>query len=187
QDRYRSVPLERFAPLARVPGVTLVSLQKGDGSEQLGQVRFPVLALEGLDEGSGPFVDTAAVMAGLDLVVTTDTAVPHLAGALGVHCWVALPAVPDWRWLLGRDDSPWYPSLRLFRQERPGDWDPVFRRLAEALGQPLDAGGRARTPPAGTSRPAPAGAPAAGVSAAAAQDILAEARRRHQAGDLPAA
>jgi hypothetical protein len=136
RDHLRSVALPLFEPLARVPGVRLVSLQKGPGSEQAAQAGFGVLDLSGrLDEESGPFMDTAAVLANLDLLVSVDTAVAHLAGALGVPAWLALPLAPDWRWLLGREDSPWYPSLRLFRQCRPGDWDDVFRRIAAALPQ----------------------------------------------------
>ena len=86
-----------------------------------------------IDTASGPFMDTAAVMKNLDLVITSDTVVPHLAGALGVPVWVALTLVPDWRWFLSREDSPWYPSMRLFRQEQPGEWGPVFRKIAAAL------------------------------------------------------
>ena len=78
-------------------------------------------------------MDTAALVAGLDLVITSDTATAHLAGALGVPVWVALPTASDWRWLLERDDSPWYPSMRLFRQTRCGDWDEVFARIAAEL------------------------------------------------------
>ncbi len=101
RDHARSIPLEAFEPLARVPGVRLVSLQKGAGGEQVRALagRFPVAELPGLDEASGPFVDTAAVLCCLDLVVCCDTALGHLAGALGVPCWLALTAVPDWRWL----------------------------------------------------------------------------------------
>jgi tetratricopeptide (TPR) repeat protein len=132
-DQYRSVPLKRFAPLARVPGVTLVSLQKGHGSDQAPKAPFPVVTLDDLDEQSGPFMDTAAVMKNLDLVVTADTAQAHLAGALAVPCWVALPAAADWRWLVGREDSPWYPTLRLFRALRAADWGPVFERMAREL------------------------------------------------------
>jgi FkbM family methyltransferase len=134
RDHARSVPLAAFEALARVEGVRLVSLQKGAGSEQLRELagRFPVAELPGLDE-NGPFVDTAAVLTCLDLVVCCDTALGHLAGALGVPCWLALMAVPDWRWLLGRDDSPWYPRHRLFRQDKTGDWQGVFRRIADAL------------------------------------------------------
>ena len=109
--------MAHFAPLASLPGVRLISLQKGFGSEQVATVDFPVLDLSGrLDEVAGPFMDTAAVIRNLDLVVTADTAIAHLAGALGVPVWVALQFSADWRWLLGRDDSPWYPTMRLFRQ-----------------------------------------------------------------------
>jgi len=134
-DRFRSVPLVRFAPLAELSAVRLISLQKGHGVEQLEQARnrFEVLELSGLDETSGAFMDTAAVMKSLDLFVTSDSAVAHLAGALGVRTWLALPQVPDWRWLLYRDDSPWYPTMRLFRQRARGDWDGVFRRIRAAL------------------------------------------------------
>jgi FkbM family methyltransferase len=139
-DKRRSIPLRHFTPLARVEGVQLVSLQKGPGTEQLGQVgdQFRVIDLDGrLDEAAGPFMDTAAVMTLLDLVITSDTAIAHLAGALGVPVWLALPAAPDWRWLLDRDNSPWYPSMRLFRQTRPGDWDDVFERISAALREHL--------------------------------------------------
>src|SRR5262249_12779467 len=132
----RCIPLEQFAPLAHVPGVHLISLQKGRGEEQLRSLagKFPITELgPQLDEASGAFMDTAAVMKGLDLVVTIDTSVAHLAGALGVPVWVALPFAPDWRWLLGREDSPWYPSMRLFRQSQPGHWLPVLERVASEV------------------------------------------------------
>jgi tetratricopeptide (TPR) repeat protein len=135
-DRRRSVPLASFAPLARLAGVQLISLQKGPGSEQLHQQAggFSVTDLGSrLDEKSGAFMDTAAVMKNLDLVVTTDTATAHLAGALAVPVWVALPFLPDWRWLMDREDSPWYPTMRLFRQTAPGDWQGVFERVANEL------------------------------------------------------
>jgi tetratricopeptide (TPR) repeat protein len=135
-DCVRSIPLRCFAPLAAVAGVCLVSLQKGPGTEQLAEaVRlFPVIDLGGrLDEATGAFVDTAAVMKNLDLVVTSDTAIAHLAGALGVPVWVALSVGADWRYLRDREDSPWYPSMRLFRQKRFGDWAEVFERMAAEL------------------------------------------------------
>jgi len=103
RDRQRSIPLEQFAPLAQLPGVELVSLQKGPGTEQLGAVadRFAVTDLGSqLDASSGPFLETAAVMHNLDLVIAPDTALAHLAGALGVPVWLALPFAPEWRWLL---------------------------------------------------------------------------------------
>jgi tetratricopeptide (TPR) repeat protein len=135
-DAWRSIPLERFRPLAAVPGARLYSLQKGPGSEQLAATgrTFAVTDLgRELDNGGSAFVDTAAVLKNLDLVITSDTAMAHLAGALGVPTWVALPLAPDWRWLLGRDDSPWYPTLRLFRQTQRRGWPDVFARLAAAL------------------------------------------------------
>jgi hypothetical protein len=128
-DRYRSVPLARLAPLARLPGVRLFSLQCGFGREQLaGHPDVVDLGAELSD-----FADTAAVVQCLDVIITVDTAVAHLCGALGVGAWVALPYALDWRWLLERSDSPWYPSLRLFRQPRPGDWDGVFESIFSAI------------------------------------------------------
>jgi tetratricopeptide (TPR) repeat protein len=134
KDRWRSIPLTYFAPLARVQGVCLVSLQQGPGVEQLGGCGFVVERLGGaVDEAAGAFMDTAAVMMNLDLVVTADTAAAHLAGGLGVPVWVALAKVPDWRWLLGRADSPWYPTARLFRQEEAGRWGAVIEAMAREL------------------------------------------------------
>ncbi len=130
RDRSRSFPLTRFEAIARVPGVRLISLQKGYGSEQLRELagRFEVI-----DLGSrmGDLMDTAAVMESLDLVICVDSALAHMAGALGVPAWVALPFSADWRWLTDRDDNHWYPTLRLFRQKQWGDWDDVFERIAE--------------------------------------------------------
>jgi len=139
-DRFRSIPLRYFAPLAQISGVRLISLQKGAGTEQLAEVRtlFPITDLAGeLDQQSGPFMDTAAVMKGLDLVICSDTAAAHLAGALGVPVWVALSFAPDWRWLLDRADSPWYPTMRLFRQPSLGDWAGVFEEMHSALCEQL--------------------------------------------------
>lgn len=132
-DRRRSTPLASFAPLAGIDGVTLVSLQKGPGTEQLASAGFPVTQLDAFDEERGAFVDTAAIMRTLDLVITTDTAIAHLAGALGVPVWVTLSKVPDWRWMLDRDDSPWYPSARLFRQHAAGEWHIAFQQVAAQL------------------------------------------------------
>jgi hypothetical protein len=129
RDRFRSVPLTQFAPLAAVEGVRLVSLQKGPGSEQIAMLPEGFVAFDAggkIDD----WAETAAVAKNLDLVVTIDTALAHLAGALGVPVWVALPYAPDWRWLLGREDSPWYPTMRLFRQTEPRAWGPVFERMA---------------------------------------------------------
>jgi Flp pilus assembly protein TadD len=135
-DRMRSIPLVHFGPLARVNGVQLFSLQKGPGSEELeplaAQLNIVDLGRQ-LDETTGAFVETAAVLKNLDLLVACDTAVAHVAGALGVSVWLAVGNVPDWRWLLDRDESPAYPTLRLFRQVRFGDWPGVFGRMAEEL------------------------------------------------------
>jgi tetratricopeptide (TPR) repeat protein len=135
-DNERSIPLTNFEPLARIPGVRLINLQKGAGSEQLAAVgsAWNVLDLgDRLDASGGAFMDTAAIMQHLDLVITSDTAMSHVAGALGVPTWVALAKVPDWRWLLDREDCPWYPSMRLFRQPTAGDWRSVFERMAGEL------------------------------------------------------
>jgi tetratricopeptide (TPR) repeat protein len=136
-----SVPLPEFAPLAAVPGVRLVSLQKGVGSDQVARMagRWPLTDLGSrLDEATGALMDTAAVMKHLDLVVTADTAVAHLAGALGVPVCVLLPHVADWRWFLGQDNCPWYPTMRLFRQERQGEWGPVLQRLMQEVKQLME-------------------------------------------------
>jgi hypothetical protein len=134
-DRGRSIPLQAFAPLSRIPGVTLVSLQKNEGVEQLDDPCGFDVATLGADFDAGPdaFLDSAAAIMLLDLVICCDTAIAHLAGALGRPVWVALKHVPDWRWMLGRSDSPWYPSMQLFRQRQRGDWRGVFEEIAEEL------------------------------------------------------
>jgi len=135
--RQRSIPLEHFAALASVPGVSLVCLQKGFSGPTCGArsrtATFPLTILADLDGSRGAFMDTAAVMQHLDLVITADTSTAHLAGALGVPAWVALRTPGDWRWMLDREDSPWYPTLRLFRQRRRDDWQGVFERMAAEL------------------------------------------------------
>jgi Flp pilus assembly protein TadD len=134
KDRERSFPLDLYEGLAGIPGVRLYSLQNGYGVEQLGSLngRF---AVTDLGSQMSDFLETAAVIANLDLVITPDTAVAHLAGALGAPVWVALPTSPDWRWMLGREDSPWYPSMRLFRQSKWGDWTSVFERIRDAAAE----------------------------------------------------
>ena len=135
-DRGRSLPLRAFAPLLAIPGVALVSLQKGFGAEQLRQWpdAAPIADLgDDFDAGPDAFLDTAAVMAGLDLVITSDTAIAHLAGALGVPCWVLLQKAADWRWLRDVNSSPWYPAMTLFRQREAGDWAAVMRMVAGRL------------------------------------------------------
>ena len=130
----RSIPLRHWAALAAVPNVRLISLQKHHGVDQLATTGLRLETPE-LDAGPDGFVDSAAVMQSLDLVVTSDTSVAHLAGALGRPVWVALKHVPDWRWMQGRPDSPWYPTMRLFRQKRRGDWDSVFADMARELAE----------------------------------------------------
>ncbi len=135
-DARRSIPLAAFTPLARLPDVSLISLQKGPGRQQFTGLPADVSLTDlgpQLDEDGGAFTDTAAVLQSLDLVITSDTALAHVAGATGRPVWLALPHMPDWRWMRGRDDSPWYPTMRLFRQPTPGDWDGVFAAIATAL------------------------------------------------------
>jgi tetratricopeptide (TPR) repeat protein len=135
-DRFRSIELAHFQVLGDVQGVKFFSLQKGYGREQLRHVtnRMQVIDhTERMDEATGAFLDTAAVMKNLDMVITCDTSSAHLAGSLGVPVWVAISHAPDWRWLRDRDDSPWYPTMRLFRQESPGDWAGVIQRIAAEL------------------------------------------------------
>ena len=135
-DLGRSFTLTEFLPLSRLSGVRLISLHKGAGEAQLRDLPEGMVVEvpeEPFDPPGAAFLDTAAVMAACDLVITSDTAVAHLAGALGLPVWVVLKHAPDWRWMLGREDSPWYPTMRLFRQSRPGDWSEVFGRIAQAL------------------------------------------------------
>lgn len=131
-DKNRSIGLGPFARLAAIPGVSLVSIQKGptEGQAATPPGGFPLL---NLSPDIKDFADTAAIMANLDLVVCVDTSVAHLAGALGVPVWVLVPFAPDWRWMLDREDSPWYPTMRLFRQDRPGSWHNAIDRLERAL------------------------------------------------------
>ncbi len=135
-ERGRSFPLAQLAEIAAMPGVRLISLQKNAGSEQLDTLP-PGMVVEtlgdGLDAGADAFLDSAAVMESLDLVITSDTAIAHLAGALGRPVWVALQHVPDWRWFLDRADSPWYPTMTLFRQPLRGDWASVFAAMHARL------------------------------------------------------
>jgi hypothetical protein len=133
-DRFRSIPLEFFAPLAEIPGVQLISLQRKPSLGELAGGRAPFDVVDfGAVLDDPPFVELAALIENLDLVVTSDTAVAHLAGALGAQVWLALAFAPDWRWLLGRDDCPWYPTMRLFRQRRRGDWQEVFADVAREI------------------------------------------------------
>jgi Flp pilus assembly protein TadD len=133
-DARRSLPLPLLQPLLSLRGARFFSVQLGPAAADLA---VPALAGRILDlsPAIGDFADTAAILDELDLLVTVDTAIAHLAGALGRPCWLLLPFSAEWRWLARREDSPWYPTLRLFRQERPGAWPPVIARLVEALAQ----------------------------------------------------
>jgi Flp pilus assembly protein TadD len=131
-DRKRSLRLPMLAPLTAAGDITFHSLQVGDAARQ---VSAPPPGLKVIDHSAelADFAETAALVTNLDLVIAVDTSVAHLAGALGKAAWVMLHFAPDWRWMLGREDSPWYPSMRLFRQTRFGDWDEVVRRVAREL------------------------------------------------------
>ena len=125
-DTLRSVPISLLAKLAETPGVTLHALQRG---RALSQWRDEF----GSISGSGNVMITAQVMKAMDLIISVDSFPAHLAGALGRPVWTLLHSAPDWRWMDGREDSPWYPTMRLFRQERPGDWTNVLTKVAAAL------------------------------------------------------
>jgi hypothetical protein len=131
----RRCQLLDMAPIGDVPGVTVYSLQVGAGREELTAAsgRFPVRDLGDIDRETGAFMDTAAIMEELDLVITVDTSIAHLAGGLARPVWMVVPYWADWRWMIDRTDSPWYPTMRIFRQPRPGAWAPVFAEVASAL------------------------------------------------------
>ncbi len=133
-DQSRSMSLDYFKPLLDVEGLAFYSLQFGEPSQDINHFELggAIVDLSGDLEG---FTATAAVLAELDLIITVDTLTAHLAGALGKPVWTLLSFVPDWRWLLGRDDSPWYPSMRLFRQNSPGDWRGVMDNVEKELRQ----------------------------------------------------
>lgn len=137
--RDKAFRLAELAPLAQIEGVRLISLQKGESARQIAELPagMTVEVFDDLDSGDdlrgAAFVDTAAVMANCDLVVTADSAPAHLAGALGRPTWTLLRNVPDWRWHLNRTDTPWYPTMRLFRQPARGDWTSVIAEVAQEL------------------------------------------------------
>ncbi len=131
-DRMRSMHLRQLLPLMEVAGVEFVSLQFDRGLEQIAEL--PAGRRVHDPRGNiADFAGTTALISQLDLVIAVDTAVAHLAGALGKPVWVLLPFAPDWRWMLGREDSPWYPTMRLFRQERIGEWDAVIAKVRDQL------------------------------------------------------
>jgi ADP-heptose:LPS heptosyltransferase len=127
--------LKQFFPLGKTPGVTFYSLQFGLAAKQLESAGADFLILDACSKDES-FRETAALVSGLDLVITVDTAIAHLAGSLGIPVWIMLPqSRSDWRWLYGREDSPWYPSARLFRQDAPDDWDGVIEKVQQVLNE----------------------------------------------------
>jgi tetratricopeptide (TPR) repeat protein len=163
-DRNRSIAFERLAPLFGAAGVSWFSLQVGERKTDL--ARLPAGRIRDISGELADFADTAAAIANLDLVIAVDTAPAHLAAALGKPVWILVPFVPDWRWMLGRDDSPYYPSARLFRQPARGDWDSVLLRVRRTLDERTGA----------AARPAPEAA-----------RLLAEAQAKLDGGDSAAA
>jgi len=131
QDRVRSCPLSALAPLLARSDVTWISLQKGAGEGQIASV--PAAARLVCLDARNDFDRTAALVDSLDLVISVDTSIAHVAGALGRPVWILLPFAPDWRWLNTRSDTPWYPTARLFRQPRQDDWRGVVDAVAEEL------------------------------------------------------
>ena len=134
RDRLRSIPLEQLVPLLNVAGTTFYSLQFGSGAEQMKLLPAGVRLID-LGDELKDFANVAAIVANLDLVISIDSAVAHLAGALGKPVWILLNKGCDWRWFLEREDSPWYPSARLFRQRTPGEWQDVVKRIDDELRQ----------------------------------------------------
>ncbi len=180
-DRNRSIAVERLLPMLEIPGIRWFSLQVGEHAGDL--ARLPIGMVADLSDQLGDFSDTAAAVANLDLVIAVDTAVLHLAGALGRPVWAMLTFAPDWRWLLDREDSPWYPSLRLFRQARPGDWDSVLVRMRQLLAARVN-----QILPEWQPRPAASGAEAAPpIDAVDPQLVFDAALAHHGAGSLDSA
>ncbi len=127
-DKNRSTTFEKFKALKNIQGIQLYSLQKGEAEKQLDDS-----AIINMADKINDFADTAAIIENLDLVISVDTSVAHLAGAMGKPVWTLLTFMPDWRWLLDRNDSPWYPNMKLFRQQKLGDWDSMFDEVSEEL------------------------------------------------------
>ena len=133
-DELRRVPLDQFRDLANTPEVRLICLQRGDGTEQLEKIDFEVIQFENVDKEAGAFMDTAAIMENVDLIISPCTAVPHLAGGLGRPVWLAKSFAAEWRWMNDdREENPWYPTMTMFRQPKIGDWESVFQRMKSKL------------------------------------------------------
>lgn len=130
----RNMPLSYFKDISSIANIELYALQKGPGTEQLKDNPFTVYPLPiDFDEYNGAFIDTAAFMKHLDLIITVDTSIAHLAGALGLRVWVLLPHTADVRWMVNRSDTPWYPTMKLFRQKSPGNWKQVIEEIKTIL------------------------------------------------------
>jgi hypothetical protein len=142
-DRRRSTELATLLPLLRTSGVTWISLQKGSAAEQLADLPGDIVVWDG-SSGECDLAETAALIATLDLVITTDTCIAHLAGAMAKPVWIMLPHLGDWRWMQKIETTPWYPTARLFRQSTPGDWDGVLCRVIGELNE-LRAAGQFQT------------------------------------------
>ena len=132
-DNNRSCDIALFKQLMDVPGVAWFSMQKGGPEEEIERLGDYRTRLKDVGAVIKDFADTAAAINQMDIIITVDTAVAHLAGAMGKPVWVLLPFVPDWRWMMERTDSPWYPTMRLFRQNKPGDWEEVFEKVRKRL------------------------------------------------------
>jgi hypothetical protein len=145
-DHLRSMKLDRYAPLMHIMGVQFFSLQKGDSAQELGSLDWPIVDWM---HDCGTLADTAALIANLDLVISVDTAVAHLAGALGRPVWLLNRFESEWRWMMAREDSPWYPTMRIFRQPGLHDWDSAITRVRGEL----DALARNHQPPLSTPGP----------------------------------
>lgn len=132
----RGIPLKKLLSISQIPGTHLYSLQQKDGLEQAKDIpiyRALTIFDATFDTAHGAFMDTAAIIPHLDLIITVDTAVAHIAGALGARVWLLLPYCTDWRWIVGRSDSPWYPSMRIFKQHKPFDWESVMEEVKNEL------------------------------------------------------
>ena len=181
-DRRRSSKLADFAPIAALPGVALISLQKGPTAAQAGSY-FGRAPLINIGAEVKDYADTMALLECLDLVITVDTSVGHLTAAMGKPVWILLATSPDWRWLLNRADTPWYPTVRLFRQTVPRQWSDVFQSVAAALADPATKLTSVVAPPTLTTPPTPPeAAPSAPetVSSSAMAPTKAPARRLRQ-------
>ena len=134
QDPFRSFELDNFEKISKIKKFKLFSLQKINGINQIKnrKEKFDLNTIQNLDKDA-PFIDTASIITNLDLVITSDTSIAHLAGALGKKTFLVIQKYPEWRWFENRSDSPWYPSMKLFRQKIDGEWDSVFSEMEEDL------------------------------------------------------